>query len=316
MHQLGQGCNIASHESQGTEVLPELSAFAALLDAQEVRLECLEATVARLAATCCAEGFLDFSKPPSSGHRQAAQAGVAGGSGTTTHRRTAWSPQARTRRPSHRNRSTGKSVDYRLDLCPCCGRDLRPMPTIEPRVIQQGSTSRTCRWRSRSIGAVIRGGAALTARRSLEAPWPIGVERGGLAASIDHSDRLPQGVCHASYSTVRKFIRDVVGVTISRPTGEHHRQGERVHWSSPMRNCWRVCRTKPSASMSMRPVTSRIGYGSGIRCFRADLYTLFKIDPTRSGDVLIEVLGKWSSTGFWGATISPRPIGVIIASSA
>ncbi len=28
LHQLGQGCNIASHESQGTEVLPELSAFA------------------------------------------------------------------------------------------------------------------------------------------------------------------------------------------------------------------------------------------------------------------------------------------------
>ena len=26
-------------------------------------------------------------------------------------------------------------------------------------------------------------------------------------------------------------------------------------------------------------------------CFRAELYTLFKIDPTRSGDVLIEVLG-------------------------
>ena len=26
-------------------------------------------------------------------------------------------------------------------------------------------------------------------------------------------------------------------------------------------------------------------------CFRAGLYTLFKIDPTRSGDVLIEVLG-------------------------
>ena len=27
-------------------------------------------------------------------------------------------------------------------------------------------------------------------------------------------------------------------------------------------------------------------------CFRASLYTLFKIDPHRSGDVLIEVLGK------------------------
>ena len=29
-----------------------------------------------------------------------------------------------------------------------------------------------------------------------------------------------------------------------------------------------------------------------IWCFRADLYTLFKIDPTRSGDVLIAVLGQ------------------------
>jgi hypothetical protein len=33
-------------------------------------------------------------------------------------------------------------------------------------------------------------------------------------------------------------------------------------------------------------------------CFRAGLYTLFKIDPTRSADVLIEVLGR-SSTGCW-----------------
>ena len=27
-------------------------------------------------------------------------------------------------------------------------------------------------------------------------------------------------------------------------------------------------------------------------CFRASLFTVFKIDPTRSGDVLIEVLGE------------------------
>ena len=27
-------------------------------------------------------------------------------------------------------------------------------------------------------------------------------------------------------------------------------------------------------------------------CFRAELYTLFKIDPTRCADVLIEVLGE------------------------
>src|SRR5436853_7802332 len=28
----------------------------------------------------------------------------------------------------------GASVDHRLDLCPCCGHHLQPMPTIGPRV--------------------------------------------------------------------------------------------------------------------------------------------------------------------------------------
>ena len=41
----------------------------------------------------------------------------------------------------------------------------------------------------------------------------------------------------------------------------------------------------------MRPATSRTATGMWTWCFRAELYTLFKIDPTRSADVLIEVLG-------------------------
>jgi hypothetical protein len=46
MRKLGRGCSIANHDSQGTEVLTELSALVALLDAQEARLKALEATVA------------------------------------------------------------------------------------------------------------------------------------------------------------------------------------------------------------------------------------------------------------------------------
>ena len=42
-------------------------------------------------------------------------------------------------------------------------------------------------------------------------------------------------------------------------------------------------------------------------CFGAELYTLFKIDPTRSTDVLIKVLGT-GSTAPWAATTF-RPIG-------
>ena len=35
LRKLGQGCSIASYENQCTEVLPELQAIEALLDAQE-----------------------------------------------------------------------------------------------------------------------------------------------------------------------------------------------------------------------------------------------------------------------------------------
>ena len=43
-------------------------------------------------------------------------------------------------------------------------------------------------------------------------------------------------------------------------------------------------------STSTRPATSRTA-SAWTACFRAELYTLFKIDPTRSTDVLINALG-------------------------
>ncbi len=77
------------------------------------------------------------------------------------------------------------------------------------------STSTTCRWRSRSI-AVIRGGA-LTVRSSSRPRSPSAIERGGLVGPrLTTVIAYLKGVCHASFSTVRKFLRDVVGLTISR----------------------------------------------------------------------------------------------------
>ena len=50
-----------------------------------------------------------------------------------------------------------------------------------------------------------------------EAPLPIGIERGGLVGPrLTTLIAYLKGVCHASFSTIRKFLRDVVQVTISR----------------------------------------------------------------------------------------------------
>jgi len=50
-----------------------------------------------------------------------------------------------------------------------------------------------------------------------EAPLPTGIERGGLIGpTLTTWIAYLKGVCHASFSTIRKFLRDVVRVTISR----------------------------------------------------------------------------------------------------
>ena len=60
------------------------------------------------------------------------------------------------------------------------------------------------------------------------APLPLSIERGGLAGPrLTTVIAYLKGVCHASFSTVRKFVRDVIGLTISRGRlRQDHRQGQ------------------------------------------------------------------------------------------
>jgi transposase len=102
---------------------------------------------------------------------------------------------------------------------------------------------------------------------------------------------ISRGVCHASFSTIRKYIRDVVGLTIARGplaaiVGKVSRALERPYQG--------LLEGLPGESWLNVDETGhkRNRLRQWTWCFRADLYTLFKIDPTRSGDVLIEVLGK------------------------
>jgi transposase len=124
-----------------------------------------------------------------------------------------------------------------------------------------------------------------------EAPLPPGIERGGLVGpSLTTLIAYLKGACHASFSTVRKFLRDVVRVTISRGQlariiGKVSRALERPYQE--------LLDNLPG---QVRLNVDETGHKqNGDRqwtwCFRAALYTLFKIDPTRSADVLIGVLG-------------------------
>jgi transposase len=269
---------------------PKCRRFQARLDAQEARLKALEATVARLQAQLAAawKDSSTSSKPPSSDivkppkpdpPQGQERRSIGGQPGHPKHQRDAFPSES----------INGASVDYRLDLCPCCGHDLEPMPTIAARVIQQVDIKDVPLEIQEHRG---HPGWCSRCRKQFEAPLPIGIERGGLVGPrLTTVIAYLKGVCHASYSTVRKFLRDVVGVTISRGqlaniiakvSAALERPHEQLLKDLPDQERLNVDETGHKQNR-LRQWTW---------CFRAGLYTLFKIDPTRSGDVLIEVLGK------------------------
>src|SRR3954466_11765466 len=261
----------------------------ARVDVLEAELAALKQVVAQLSQQLAAarKDSSTSSKPPSSDivkpPKSPPPAGqdkrcIGGQPGHPKHERVAFPAEA----------INAGSFDHRLDDCPSCGHDLQPMRTIAPRVVQQVDIVEVPlsiqEHRSHP-------GWCPRCRKMYEAPLPPGIERGGLVGpSLTTWIAYLKGACHASYSTIRKFLRDVVRVTISR--GELARIIGKVSRALE-RPFQELLDDLPSQARLNVDETGhkQNGQRQWTWCFRAGLYTLFKIDPTRSADVLIEVLG-------------------------
>ena len=94
-----------------------------------------------------------------------------------------------------------------------------------------------------------------------------------------------------SFSSIRKFFRDVVGVRISR--GQLAKLIAKV--SDSLQDPYaELLRLMPDQKRLNVDETGHKDRGKSLWtwCFRATLFTLFKISPSRGSDVLLEVLGK------------------------
>jgi transposase len=259
------------------------------LDAQKARLAALEATVAKLQEQLAAarKNSATSSKPPSSDIVKPpkpappdgqAQRKIGGQPGHPKHERDPFPPEA----------VNAGFFDHRIGSCPQCGHDLKPALWSEPRVIQQVDIQETPlsiqEHRSHP-------GWCACCEKLYEAPLPIGIKRGGLVGPrLTTMIAYLKGVCHASFSTVRTYVRDVLRVTISRSQlaviiGKVTRALEQPYQelfnSLPDQERLNVDETGHKQN--------RLAMWTW--CFRAELYTLFKIDPTRSTNVLINALG-------------------------
>ena len=122
--------------------------------------------------------------------------------------------------------------------------------------------------------------------------WPEDLKQAGLVGPrLTALIAYLKSACHMSFSSIRKYLRDVAKVTLSR--GLLRKLVAKVTDSllDPYQQL-----------LAMLPQEERLNIDetghkeNGKRlwtwCFRATLYTVYKISPSRGSEVLVEVLGE------------------------
>ena len=227
------------------------------------------------------------SKPPSSDIVKPGKAPAAPGSsprqgggqpGHPRHTRTPFSPEE----------LTAGSHTYRLTHCPDCHTPVVPANQL-PRIVQQIDIVQPPLEISEHCALPYWCPACCCVHF---AALPGDVELGGLLGPrLTAFIAYLKGFCHASYSTIRIYLRDVLKVKVSRGLLNKVIAKVSAALDEPYEEI--LLRLPGEAVLNVDETGHK---DNGDRwwtwCFRASLYTLFKIDPRRSGDVLIEVLGK------------------------
>jgi transposase len=268
---------------------PECKRLQAQLKAQQAEIDALRASIAALQEKI-AQARKDSStssKPPSSDIVKPAppplpegqtKRKIGGQFGHERHERLLFPPEM----------LNGDPHTHVAEICPSCGHGLQ-QTTTPARVVQQID-----------IEAVpihieehrAEAGWCAHCQKTHYAALPSGIEKGGLVGPrLTTLIAYLKGACHASYSTIRKYLRDMVGVTISR--GQLAKVINKV--SQALDDPYEVLLEDlvEQSRLNVDETGHReLGKQWWTWCFRADLYTVFKIDRTRSGDVLLEVLGE------------------------
>jgi transposase len=250
------------------------------LAAQRQQIAALEAEVARLkknSSNSSKPPSSDIVKPPKPLPPAGGQRKIGGQPGHEAHFRQPFTVQ-----------EIHRVQPYTLSICPGCGGRLTPAK-VPPRVIQQVElVPRLVEVKEHRSG----GFYCKHCDQIHYAPLPAAVEQGGLLGpELTALVGYLKGMCHCSFSTIRKLLRDVLQVTISR--GQLVKVIDKA--AAAMAGAYEQLRTLlPEEDHLNVDETGHKAQGQPwwTWCFRADLYTLFKIDPSRGSAVLVQMLGK------------------------
>ena len=177
---------------------------------------------------------------------------------------------------------------HTLDACPDCGGKLKEVENAG-KVVQQVEVVKKpihieqhtalCYWCEHC-------------QKFHYAPMPAHIEKGQLIGPrLTATIAYMKGACHCSFSTIRKFLRDVVGVTISR--GQLSKLIQKA--SAAFEQAYTELLEQLPSETTLN--VDETGHKESKKrfwtwCFRTDAYTLFKIADTRGSRVLVDVLGE------------------------
>jgi transposase len=269
------------------------------IEAQQARIKELESALAAAESALAAakKNSSNSSKPPSSDIVKPKKNGAdKDANGDANNNDSASGQRKRGGQKGHpghfRPEFTADQIDevfeYTLTHCPSCGTQLEDGKRA-PSVIQQVK--------------IIKKPIKIEEHRGLPywcpvckcvhyAPMPKEVEHGGLFdAKLTAIVAYMKGVCHASYSTIRKFLRDVIGVRVSRG----HLKNILAKVSNSLEAVYNELGTilpQQNAAHIDESSLPENGKKLWIWAFETKLFSFYKIDPSRGSQVLIETLGK------------------------
>ncbi|MBI4707708.1 MAG: IS66 family transposase [Candidatus Omnitrophica bacterium] len=271
--------NSILHEQELLTIIAELQTSNAKLQKHIVELETELAKLRKNSSTSSKPPSSDIVKPPKTYPESNPEKKCKQGAqlGHPKHDRLAFAPE-----------DIDETHEYTLDTCPDCGSFLCSANKA-PRVIQQVEVI------EKPIRIDEHRGLAYWCENCQKVHYgklPPAVEKGGLFGSrLTAQVAYMKSVCHASFSTIRKYLRDVVKIKVSR--GYLRKVIDKV--SKALQQPYDELLMQLSKELWLN--VDETGHkDNGIKfwtwCFRAETYTLFKIVDSRSSQILFDVLGK------------------------
>lgn len=178
-------------------------------------------------------------------------------------------------------------LEYRYDSCPCCGGALQDLG-VEPKKQQ---TVEIVEQPFEVTEHHRVGQRCLDCGNTHHCPLPDDILKAGLVGPrMTALIGWLKGVCHMSVGQIRKYCRDVIGVRLSRGMIQKLVGKVSASLADPYQELLDAISQQNHLNVDETGHKEN-GKKLWTWCFRAYLFTVFKISPSRSSQVLIETLG-------------------------